>query len=86
MTVGKAKFIIERVFGYSKFVQLAMVMFVTYKTSGISFGEGAVWLVAGTIAMVIIGVLDLKYIYKEESLASAKHSLEKLVELMKEKK
>jgi hypothetical protein len=83
MSLGKIKFVVERVFGYSKFVQLGMVAYVAWKTSELTVSEGLIVLLISCVAMVVIGFLDLKYVYRDESLASAKHSLEKTVELMK---
>jgi hypothetical protein len=65
-------------------VQGAMLLYVTYKTSGITPGEAFLWLLAGVLLFVVVGVLDSKYVYKDESLASAKFALEKTVELIKQ--
>jgi type III secretory pathway component EscU len=75
---------IERVFGYAKFPQLGMVAYVAWKTSELSVSEGLAWLMVGCVAMVVIGFLDWKYVYRDESLASAKHSIDELIRKVKE--
>jgi hypothetical protein len=84
MKIGEAKFFIERVMSYAKFPQLCMVAYVAWKASEMSVAQGLLWLLGGTVAMVIIGVLDLKYVYRDESLASAKHSIDELIRKVKE--
>lgn len=86
ISIGRIKFFTERAFSYSKFVQLAMVAYVTWKTSGLTVVEGAFWLAVGIIVMIVVGILDWKYVYRDESLASAKYSVDETVRRLNKNK
>jgi hypothetical protein len=70
--------------GYLKFPQLCMVAYVAWKASELTVSEGLIVLLISCVAMVIIGFLDWKYVYRDESLASAKHSIDELIRKVKE--